>query len=201
LIPPRVPKLHADFVRFPKRYADFVARLRVPCGFALVAAFAWFSHPAARPLAIGLPVSLIGLALRAWAAGHLAKNQALATSGPYAYTRNPLYLGTLLVAAGLVIASRSVGLGLLFAVVFVLIYLPVIQLEEQHLRSLFPEYAEYAASVPALWPRRCGQRVEVRTLKLAPRAFQWSLYVKNGEYQAALGLLAGALFLLWKALR
>ena len=143
MIPPRVPKLHADFVRFPKRYADFVARLRVPCGFALVAAFAWFSHPAARPLAIGLPVSLIGLALRAWAAGHLAKNQALATSGPYAYTRNPLYLGTLLVAAGLVIASRSVGLGLLFAVVFVLIYLPVIQLEEQHLRSLFPEFADY----------------------------------------------------------
>jgi protein-S-isoprenylcysteine O-methyltransferase Ste14 len=188
--------------RFPKPYADFVARLRVPCGFALVAAFAWFSHPAARSLAIGLPVSLIGLALRAWAAGHLAKNQALATSGPYAYTRNPLYLGTLLVAAGLVIASRSVGLGLLFAAVFVLIYLPVIQLEEQHLRSLFPEYAAYGARVPALWPRmRSDRRTEVRrgTLKRAPRGFQWALYVKNGEFQAAAGFLAGALLLLWKA--
>ena len=199
MIPPRFPKPHADFVRFPKPYADFVARLRVPCGFALVAAFAWFSHPAARSLAFGLPVSLIGLALRAWAAGHLAKNQALATSGPYAYTRNPLYLGTLLVAAGLVIASRSVGLGLLFAAVFVLIYLPVIQLEAQHLRTLFPEYGEYAAGVPALLPWR---RTEVRrgTLKRAPRGrgFQWALYVKNGEYQAALGFLAGALFLLWK---
>jgi protein-S-isoprenylcysteine O-methyltransferase Ste14 len=187
--------------RFPKPYADFVARLRVPCGFALVAAFAWFSHPAARSLAVGLPVSLIGLALRAWAAGHLAKNQALATSGPYAYTRNPLYLGTLLVAAGLVIASRSVGLGLLFLAVFVLIYLPVIQLEEQHLRSLFPDYAAYAACVPALWPwRHSDRRTEVRpgALKRAARAFQWSLYVKNGEYQAALGFLAGALFLLWK---
>ena len=123
-------------LRFPKPYADFVARLRVPCGFVLVAAFAWFSHPDARSLAYGLPVSLVGLAVRAWAAGHLAKNQTLATSGPYAYTRNPLYLGTLLVAAGLAIAARSAGLGALFAVVFVGIYLPVIQLEQQHLTQL-----------------------------------------------------------------
>jgi protein-S-isoprenylcysteine O-methyltransferase Ste14 len=177
---------------FPKPYADFVARLRVPCGFLLAAAFAWFSHPGARSMVYGLPVSLMGLALRAWAAGHLAKNQALAAGGPYAYTRNPLYLGTLLVAAGLAIASRSIGLGALFAAVFVCIYLPVIQLEQQHLRSLFPEYAAYAARVPALFPRMTPARDR--------RAFQWMLYVKNREYQAALGFLAGALFLLWKAL-
>jgi len=178
---------------FPKPYADFVARLRVPCGFVLVAAFAWFSHPDARSLAYGVPVSLMGLAVRAWAAGHLAKNRALATGGPYAYTRNPLYLGTLLVAAGLAIAARSAGLGALFAAVFLGIYLPVIQLEKQHLRSLFPEYAAYAARVPALLPRMtpAGQ----------PRAFQWKLYLKNREYQAAAGFLAGALFLLWKSLR
>jgi protein-S-isoprenylcysteine O-methyltransferase Ste14 len=178
---------------FPKPYADFVARLRVPCGFLLVAAFAWFSHPDVRSMVYGLPVSLMGLALRAWAAGHLAKNQALAAGGPYAYTRNPLYLGTLLVAAGLAIASRSIGLGGLFAAVFVCIYLPVIQLEEQHLRRLFPEYAAYAARVPALFPRMtpAGDR----------GAFRWTLYVRNREYQAALGFLAGALFLLWKALR
>ena len=177
---------------FPKPYADFVARLRVPCGFVLVAAFAWFSHPDARSLACGLPVSLIGLALRAWAAGHLAKNQALASSGPYAYTRNPLYLGTLLVAAGLAMASRSAGLGALFAAVFLGIYLPVIELEQQHLRSLFPDYDAYAARVPVLLPRM--------TPTGEPRAFQWALYVKNREYQAAAGFLAGALFLLWKAL-
>jgi protein-S-isoprenylcysteine O-methyltransferase Ste14 len=177
---------------FPKPYADFVARLRVPCGFALVAAFAWFSHPDARSLACGLPVSLLGLALRAWAAGHLAKNRILASSGPYAYTRNPLYLGTLLVAAGLAVASRSAGLGALFAAVFLCVYLPVIQLEQQHLRSLFPEYDAYAARVPALLPRMtpAGER----------RAFQSALYLKNREYQAAAGFLAGALFLLWKAM-
>src|SRR4051812_37627116 len=101
-------------IQFPKPYADAVARLRVPSGFLIVAAFAWFSHPSVTSLAIGLPLSIVGLALRAWAAGCLAKNQQLATGGPYAYTRNPLYIGTLLVAAGLVVASRSVGLGLLF---------------------------------------------------------------------------------------
>jgi len=176
---------------FPKPYADFVARLRVPCGFVLVAAFAWFSHPGARSLEYGLPLSLLGLVVRAWAAGHLAKNQALATSGPYAYARNPLYLGTLLVAAGLAIAARSAGLGALFAVVFLGIYLPVIELEQQHLRGLFPEYAAYAARVPMLVPRlgAAGER----------RAFEWALYVKNREYEAAGGFAAGALFLLWKA--
>ena len=180
--------------RFPKSYADAVARLRVPGGFLLVAAFAWFSHPDARSLAIGLPVSLIGLALRAWAAGHLAKNRALATGGPYAYIRNPLYAGTLLVAAGLVIASRSVGLGLLFALVFLCVYLPVIQLEEEHLRSLFPEYAAYAARVPALWPGGTGK------WPARSGSFQWPFYRNNREYQAAAGFLAGVLLLLWKAL-
>jgi len=178
---------------FPKPYADLVARLRVACGFALVAAFAWFSHPDMGALAWGLPVALTGLGLRAWAAGHLAKNQTLATSGPYARVRNPLYLGTLLVAGGLAIASRSAGLGGLFALVFVFIYLPVVQLEEQHLRSLFPEYAAYAARVPALAPRMTGAG--------SGEPFRWSLYVRNREYQAGVGFLAGALFLVWKALR
>jgi len=177
---------------FPKPYADTVARLRVPSGFLMVAAFAWFSRPALASLLWGLPVSILGLALRGWAAGCLAKNQALATGGPYAHTRNPLYLGTLLVAAGLAVASRSAGLGVLFAAVFVLIYLPVIQLEEQHLRTLFPAYAEYAARVPALWPRWRGpERPGDR--------FEWRLYLKNREYQADAGFAAGMLFLLWKA--
>jgi len=177
--------------RFPKPYADFVARLRVPAGFLLVAAFAWFSRPDPRALAIGLPIAVLGLLLRGWAAGHLAKNLSLATGGPYAYTRNPLYLGTLLVAAGLAIASRSMGLALLFAAVFGLVYLPVIELEEQHLRKLFPEYAGYAKRVPALLPT-------VHPIA-SPQPFRFSLYLKNQEYQAALGFALGAAFLVWKA--
>ena len=95
-----------------------------------------------------------------------------------------------LVAAGLVAASRSVGLGLLFAAVFGLIYLPVIQLEEQHLRSLFPEYEEYARRVPALLPHPS---------KTAGTSFRPQLYIKNREYEALLGFLAGVVLLLWKA--
>jgi protein-S-isoprenylcysteine O-methyltransferase Ste14 len=176
--------------QFPKPYADFVARLRVPSGFLLAIVFAWLSHPSPRSLAWGFPVAIAGLALRAWAAGCLAKNRQLSTGGPYAYTRNPLYLGTLVVAAGLVIASRNPGLGALFAAVFVFIYLPVIQLEQQHLHNLFPEYAEYASRVPALLPRLTPgpQR--------NPHPFQVRLYLTNKEYQAGVGLLAGMLFLL-----
>ncbi len=178
---------------FPKPYADTVARLRVPSGFLIVGAFAWFSRPTAFSLAIGLPIALLGLALRAWAAGCLAKDRQLATAGPYAYTRNPLYLGTLIVAAGLAVAARSVSLAALFAAVFLFVYLPVIQNEQQHLRRLFPEYAMYAKQVPALWPtfRRAS----------APAGFRWSLYRKNREYQAALGLAVFALFLIWKSQR
>ena len=179
---------------FPKRYADAVAKLRVPSGFVLVLVFAWFSRPTSHSLVLGLPLGLVGLALRAWAAGCLAKNQQLATGGPYAYTRNPLYLGTLLVAAGLVVASRNIGLGILFIAVFLLVYLPVIQLEEQHLRSLFPEYAPYAERVPALWPRLTPAPAE------NSNPFQTALYLRNQEYQAGAAFGVGMLFLLWKVL-
>jgi protein-S-isoprenylcysteine O-methyltransferase Ste14 len=182
-------------ISFPKRYSDTVARLRVPSGFLLAALFAWFSRPHPASLVCGLPVALAGLALRGWAAGCLAKNQQLATGGPYAYTRNPLYIGTLLVAAGLAIAASSPWLALLFGAVFLLVYLPVIQLEEQHLRKIFPEYASYAGRVPALWPRFPAASLP------GAACFQWSLYLRNQEYQAAVGLALGMAFLLWKALR
>jgi protein-S-isoprenylcysteine O-methyltransferase Ste14 len=179
-------------IAFPKPYADAVARLRVPSGFLLVIVFAWFSRPTPLSMAIGVPLSLAGLALRAWAAGCLAKNRQLATGGPYAYTRNPLYIGTLLVAAGLAVASRSLGLAALFTAVFLLVYLPVIQNEEQHLRQIFPDYAQYAERVPALFPRLHPAREN------NPNPFRTGLYLKNQEYQAGLGFLAGMLFLLWK---
>ena len=177
---------------FPKPYADAVAKLRVPGGFLLVAAFLWLSAPSPASLAIGFPVSILGLGLRAWAAGHLEKNTTLADGGPYAYVRNPLYIGTLLTAAGLVIASRRWELGVLFAVVFLLIYLPVVELEEQHLRKLFPEYDSYAQRVPKLLPRFSGSTT---------KRFRWSIYMKNQEFQALLGFLAGAVVLVWKAFR
>jgi len=176
--------------RFPKPYADLVARLRVPAGFLLAAIFVWAARPTWTSLALGLPIGALGLALRAWAAGHLVKNRELATTGPYAYVRNPLYLGSLAAALGLVIAARQAWLALLVAAVFLLVYLPVIEQEEQHLRKLFPAFDAYAARVPQLVPRLRGR----------PRGrFRWELYRRNREYQALVGFLAAAAFLLWRA--
>jgi protein-S-isoprenylcysteine O-methyltransferase Ste14 len=178
-------------VSFPKAYADRVAKLRVPCGFVLVGAFLWLSQPSWMSLAAGLPVSMLGLALRAWAAGHLEKNRTLTESGPYAHVRNPLYIGTLTVAAGLAIASRRWELGVLFAAVFLLIYLPVVELEEQHLRKLFPDYEEYAGRVPKLIPRIGAGG--------SAKHFEWQLYRRNREYEALAAFLAGVAVLAWKA--
>ena len=176
---------------FPKRYADAVAKMRVPAGFLLVTVFAWFSRPSGASLALGLAIALLGLGLRAWAAGCLYKDRELATGGPYAYTRNPLYLGTLIVAAGFVIAARNGWLGLLFAAVFVFVYLPAIELEQQHLRDLFPEYPDYARRVPLILPR-------LSSGKRTCQPFRWAQYTKNREYQAAIGFAVGAAWLIYR---
>ena len=172
---------------FPKPYADLVARLRVPAGFVMVAAFAWFSHPDQTSMTWGIPISLLGLALRAWAAGHLAKNERLAVSGPYAFTRNPLYLGTFITALGLAVAGRSPGLAVLFAALFALVYLPAIELEEQHLSAILPGYAAFAQRVPLLMPRWPADFGTWR--------FSAALYRKNREYEALGGWLAGVAWL------
>ncbi len=177
---------------FPKVYADAVARLRVTAGFIMVAAFAWFSHPDLLSLAVGLPLSVCGLALRAWAAGHLAKDRRLATSGPYSFTRNPLYLGTLITALGFAAAGRSLGLALFFAALFALVYLPAIELEEQHLAEILPGYRAFAARVPLLFPRWPSQ--------FGPDRFSPALYRKNREYQALLGWSLGAAWLIARAI-
>ena len=183
---------------FPKPYADVVAKVRVPAGFFLAAAFLWLSAPTLDSLAVGIPVSIVGLAIRAWAAGHLEKNLALTDSGPYAMVRNPLYIGTLTTAAGFVIASRRWELGVAFATTFLLVYLPVVELEEQHLRTLFPDYSDYAARVPKLIP---AVSLSLVSSGAASKHFRWSLYRHNREYEALAGFIAGAAVLLWKVLR
>jgi protein-S-isoprenylcysteine O-methyltransferase Ste14 len=177
--------------RFGKRYADAVARLRVPGGFLLAGMFAWLADPDMSSIAAGAPLSVSGLLLRAWAAGHLRKNESLAISGPYAWIRNPLYVGTLIAAAGLVVASRRWELAILFAAVFGLVYFPVIELEEQHLHRLFPGFDAYSRSVPMLIPR--GRKTAGR------ERFRFAQYWRNEEYNAALACLAGLALLLWKA--
>jgi protein-S-isoprenylcysteine O-methyltransferase Ste14 len=164
--------------------ADWMARWRVPMGFLLGVAFLVFSQPTPRSLALGAAVALPGLLLRAYAAGCLDKNRSLARHGPYAYTRNPLYLGSFLMAWGFSVAGRSWILGGAVVGLFLLVYWPVMRREERHLRERFGEvYEQYAARVPLFFPngRHAG----------GPRdAFDWKLYRKNREYEAAMGYVA-----------
>jgi protein-S-isoprenylcysteine O-methyltransferase Ste14 len=175
---------------FPKPYADSVMRMRVPSGFLLGICFGFLAQPTPESILYGPLVAFPGLGLRAWAAGHLKKNQDLADGGPYAWTRNPLYLGTLLVALGLAIAARSwIVFGVTVAV-FALVYLPVIEQEEQHLLKIFPRYREYADRVPLLWPK---PPASPGTGEFDPR-----VYLKNEEWKALAAYMIGMAYLLWK---
>ena len=178
-------------MRFPKPYADAVQRLRVPGGFLLLAAYVWLARPTQRTLVAGLAVAALGIWLRGWAAGHLRKNETLVTSGPYGWMRNPLYAGTLLAAAGFVVAAAEPWLALLFGAAFLFIYGPVMQNEEEHLRKLFPGYEEYARRTPLLWPRSPAVPSQQR--------FDRAIYWRNEEYKAALAYAIAAAFLYWKS--
>ena len=169
-----------------RRGGTWIQRWRVPLGFVCAAVFLFFAHPTPRALLIGASVSLIGLALRAWAAGHIRKNAELATSGPYAFTRNPLYLGSFLLGLGFTIASGRWVLALLFAALFLGIYLPVMRVEASTLAQLFgKDFEHYRRAVPLFFPRL----TPFRQNESAPNRFDGSLYIRYREYRAALGLV------------
>ena len=167
-------------------YSEFAARVRVPSGILLGLIYIVFSQPAPSRLIEGSMVALAGLSLRAWAAGSLAKNQRLATGGPYAYTRNPLYLGSLLAGTGYCFAGGRWWFFVLLAAFFGTLYWPVIRREEAHLRELFPdEYPKYANSVPAFLPCFGASRRQSSGLEgSSGNGFHWALYWKNREYEA-----------------
>ena len=169
-----------------RRGGTWIQRWRVPLGFLCGAAFIFFAHPTPRALLIGASVSLLGLALRAWAAGHIRKNAQLATSGPYAFTRNPLYLGSFLLGLGFTIASGRLVLGLLFAALFLGIYLPVMRVEASTMAELFGgEYETYRRAVPLFFPRLTRFRQDAGSIM----RFDGALYLRYREYRAALGLV------------
>jgi protein-S-isoprenylcysteine O-methyltransferase Ste14 len=160
-------------------------RIRVPLGFAFAVLYFWLARPTWRTLALGAVSIIPGLVIRALASGHVRKNEALATSGPYAYTRNPLYLGSLLVAIGFAVAARSLWVAAGLVAMFFAIYIPVIRSEEAFLRERFPEFQEYANEVPRMIPRMTPAfRNE------ASAEFSMDLYLKHREYNALLGSLA-----------
>ena len=160
-------------------------RIRVPLGFCFTALFLWRAQPSWPTLAVSLLLVLPGLWLRAYAAGYVRKNAELTTTGPYAYTRNPLYLGSMMIAFGFAAAARSVLVFSVLVVLFVLIYLPTIRSEEIFLSGAFPEFDAYRRRVPRLLPR---MRTSGRSAAFA--GFDLSRYLHHREYNAGIGTLA-----------
>jgi protein-S-isoprenylcysteine O-methyltransferase Ste14 len=164
-------------------WSRIARRIRVPLGFAFAAFYIWIARPSWASLAAGTLVAIPGILLRALASGHVKKNEELTTSGPYAYTRNPLYLGSLIMSIGFAIAARSVWVLLVMLVMFVAIYLPVIRSEESFLREKFSNFDDYAQSVPRLLPRLSAYRNQTGS-------FARALYWQHREYNAILGSAA-----------
>ena len=160
-------------------------RIRVPLGFAFALLYFWLAQPTWRSLALGAILIVPGLLIRALASGHVRKNEALATSGPYAYTRNPLYLGSLLMGVGFAVAASSWWVGAILVVMFLAIYLPVIRSEEKFLREKFPEFDDYALRVPRMFPR-----LTAASSSDDRGAFSMELYLKHREWNAVLGVAA-----------
>ncbi len=177
-----------------RKGGTWIQRWRVPLGFLCGAVFILLAKPTPTALFAGAMVSLIGLAIRAWASGHIRKNSQLAISGPYAYTRNPLYLGSFLLGLGFTIASGRWVLALLFAALFLGIYFPVMRVEASTIADLFgEEYESYKKAVPLFLPRLTPYRDNRAT----GTKFDSALYLRYREYRAALGLvLAWGLLLL-----
>lgn len=169
------------------RWQRVARRIRVPLGFATAALYLYElvrSVPEPAAVAWSLLLVIPGLWLRGYAAGYVKKNQELTMTGPYAYTRNPLYLGSILIAAGFAVALLSWPVGVALAVMFVTIYVPVIASEERFLRATFPEFEGYCQGVPRLIPRLTAAKS--RETKTAGR-FVLALYLKHREYNALLG--------------
>lgn len=189
----RAPAPRAQAV-LRRSLADFASRSRVPLGFVLAAIFVVRARPTPWSLAIGLPIAAAGLLLRAAASGHIHKNDALAVTGPYRHTRNPLYLGSAILAAGFVIAAADWLMAVLAALMLFGIYLPVIRREELYLATRFgPEFEAFQRAVPRFWPRlKPGPAVRSET------GFSWQLYRRHREYNALLGFTAIAAIVILK---
>ena len=164
-------------------WSRIARRIRVPLGFLFAVFYFWRARPDWLSLAAGAAVVAVGVFLRAMASGHVKKNEQLATTGPYAYCRNPLYLGSIIIAIGFAVASRDVWVGIAIIGLFALIYVPVIRSEEAFLRERFPEFEGYARRVPRLLPNTVW-------FPGLTSGFARELYRQHREYNALIGAAA-----------
>jgi protein-S-isoprenylcysteine O-methyltransferase Ste14 len=169
-----------------------VSRIRVPAGFFFAALYLYFSTPSIQSLWIGGSLAFTGILVRAWATGHIRKNDELTVSGPYALTRNPLYFGSFVIGMGFSIAGANPVILVVFLACFTAIYLPVVRQEMQYLKLKFPkEYERYQATVPLFFPRLAAE-------SLGQERFSFHRYLKHREYQALIGFVAALGFLILK---
>ncbi|RMG49371.1 MAG: DUF3108 domain-containing protein [Acidobacteria bacterium] len=169
-------------------------RWRVPLSSLFGAIVVILARPTPRSLLIGGLISLLGLGMRAWAAGYIRKDEQLTTWGPYAYLRHPLYVGSFLLGLGVTVASGDVILVVSFVILFILLFSSAMVREASHLRELFPEeYPRYERAVPAFFPRLTPYRAG----KGRPYSFQ--LYRSHREYRVGFGLAVIIAILLVKA--
>ncbi len=181
--------------------ADFFARWRVRLSYPLAILVLWFARPTPRCILLAIPIGLLGLLIRARAAGYLHKQEVLTVTGPYGYTRNPLYLGSAVLTLAAAVAAHSWISAVLVCVYFAVVYSFVMRREEVELRRQHgAEFDEYARAVPLFFPRFLPAKLSFA----AAGAFSFAQYKKNHEYQAAVGfvlLLAVLLAIWWLRLR
>jgi protein-S-isoprenylcysteine O-methyltransferase Ste14 len=174
----------------------FFTRWRVRLGYPLAIAVLWFAHPTPRSILLGALVGLVGLLVRAHAAGYLRKQAVLTVTGPYAHTRNPLYFGSAVLALGTAIATNYWISALLLCGYFALFYSIVMRREEGELRIHHgAAFEEYARAVPLFFPRISPAKLGSADAE----SFSFAQYKKNHEWQAAAGflLLLVLLLLIW----
>jgi protein-S-isoprenylcysteine O-methyltransferase Ste14 len=178
------------------RWSEILNRLRVRSGLFLAVAVVLLARPTWRSIFLGVLISFLGLAIRAWASGHLSKEKTLAVSGPYRYSRNPLYIGNFFLGIGIVVGACSWWVLVLFVIYYAVFYPLIIRREKDRMRELFPQqYEEYGKRVPLFFP-------SLRKRLPAPGKWSRSLYLQNKEYRALQGtiliwlVLAAKLFIL-----
>lgn len=166
--------------------AAFFARWRVRLGYPLAALVLWLARPSPKSILAGAIIGAIGLGIRASAAGHLHKQQVLTMTGPYAYTRNPLYFGSFILLIGVAVATRSVASTLILFAYFGLFYSFVMRREEGELFQHHGQaFREYARTVPLFFPRVTPAKASAEHAG----AFSLEQYKKNREYRAFFGFL------------
>ena len=168
-----------------KGWQKIARRIRVPLGFVFAGVFLWLARPTWWTMLGSLLLVAPGVWLRAYAAGYVRKNAEITQTGPYGHTRNPLYLGSMMIAFGFAAAAWSWVILVLLSILFAVIYWPTIRSEEGYLREHFAGFDEYASKVPRLLPRFTAAPTTE-----AKGRFSRELYLHHREYNACMGAIA-----------